>query len=195
MQRRSSGRPQVAADSRTVESRRRRRVLAATGAALSGAVAGCNALDGLAGDDAPESYERLQLTAVHVADEVDVSVPGEVSTVDARNNADLLVIPGDTDTGAEQAVEWLADGRVLALLGDSAEGTWLEWTQSDAYGDTFDNQGYSDSEPDPDLLVAAAVDLRVTTYRHTWGNGPRDRDVLRALDEALVDIEQRRADA
>jgi len=172
--------------------------MAAAGVALTGAVAGCGALLGdLAGDDPPDdqAYERLQVVAVHADEGVDLAVPAEVSTVRGTNNADLLVLPGDTDTGTEQAVEWLADGRILALLGDSAEETWLRWVRSDAYEETFEQEGYGDAEPDPDLLVAAAVDLEITTYRHTWGSGPRDRDVLRALDEALVDIEDRRGDA
>lgn len=60
---------------------------------------------------------------------------------------------------AEQAVEWLADESALTLLGDEAESTWLAWVQSDACADTFDAQGFGDAEPDPDLLVAAAIGL------------------------------------
>lgn len=92
---------------------------------------------------------------------------------------------------AEQAVEWLADESALTLLGDEAESTWLAWVQSDACADTFDAQGFGDAEPDPDLLVAAAIGLDTPRYSRTWSDGPRDRDVLRALDETRVDIENR----
>jgi hypothetical protein len=136
--------------------------------------------------DAPEdqSYDRLHGTAVYVAPEVALSVPA----VGATNNADLLVLPGDTADGPEQTVDWLAADRVIALLGDGAERRWLEWAGSDPFVDTFETQGAADAEPDPTLVVGAAIGLDVTTDRHTWSHGPRDRDVLRALDEALVDV-------
>ena len=168
----------------------RRRVLAGASAVVSGAVAGCGALSG---DGSPEdlTFSRLHQTPVYVADRVDLSMPDEVPTVTATNNADLIVLPGDTDIGAEQAVDWLTEERVLALLGETAEGTWLGWARSDDFETAFDERGYSDSEPDPELLVAAAVGLHVPTYRHSWADGPRERDVLRTLDEDLVDIETR----
>lgn len=168
----------------------RRRALLAGGAALAVGLAGCTVLT----DDrtpADQSFERLHLTAVYVHEDVDLAVPDDVPTVRAMTNADLLVLPGDSDADAEQVVEWLADERVLALLGDAAEGTWLAWARSEAFDEHFERRGSSDAEPDPDLLVAAAVGLDVPTYRHSWSDGPRDRDVLRALDEILIDLEQR----
>lgn len=168
----------------------RRQALAGGLAALAGAAAGCSALRS---DDSPDdpSYERLPLTAVYVDDGVDLAMPEAVQTVGATTNADLLLLPDDVDVGAEQAVEWLADERAVALLGEDAEAKWFEWVRSEAYDDTFGRQGGADSEPDPFLLVAAAVGTRVTTYRRSWGDDPRDRDLLRALDETLVDIEDR----
>lgn len=163
-------------------------MLAGAGAALAAAVTGCAALPG---DDAPQNqtYERLQRTAVYVADGVDLSVPEEVQTVNAAGNADLLVLPGDTGVDAETAVDWLAAGRVVSLLGGAAEATWLSWARSETYRDAFGEGGFGDSEPDPELLVATARETDVTTYRRSWSDEPRNRDVLRALDETLVDIE------
>lgn len=164
---------------------RRRSIVGA--AALAGTLAGCSALPG---DDAPEnqSYDRLQRTAVYVSPNVDLSVPADVPTVEGTNNADLLVLPGDTAYGPDQAVDWLAADRVLALLGDGAERRWLDWARSDAFEQAFGNRGFSDAEPDPTLVVGAAVGTLVHTYRHSWGDPPRDRDVLRALDEDLVSV-------
>lgn len=173
----------------------RRRLLAATGSALTAAIAGCSNLPS-SGDSTPEDlqFEALHQTPTYVADDVDVSLPDEIPTVSATTNADLLLLTDDPDADVEQAVDWLADERVLALVGDDAERTWIEWARSDAYTDTFENEGYGDSEPDPDLLVAAAIDLQVTRYNRTWSDGPREQDVLRALDETLVDIEQQTPD-
>lgn len=166
----------------------RRQALAGVGVAVLGAVAGCGKA---APDDASadQSYTTLHQTPTYVADGVGLSVPDEIPTVTATNNADLLVLPDDTDVEAEQAVDWLAADRAIALLGDAAERTWLAWARSDAYAETFDDRGFGDGEPDPQLVVGAAVGLHVSTYRHTWGNGPSDRDVLQALDEDLADIE------
>lgn len=168
----------------------RRSALCAGSTALLGLFVGCSALPaGSAGTEDP-TFERLDTTAVYVDDEVELSMPAEIETVGATHNADLLVLPGDTDADAEQAVEWFADDRVVALLGDSSEATWLSWARSDAFRDAFENQGYSDAEPDPSLVIGAKVGLYVKTYRRSWSGVPRDRDVLRALDESLVDVEE-----
>lgn len=167
----------------------RRRALRAGGVALLGSFAGCSALQTDSADADDLSFERLHVTAVYVADGVELSTPGVVETVDNPHNADLLVLPDDTDADAEQVVEWLADDRVLALLGDESEATWLSWARSDAFSDAFENEGYSDSEPDPSLLIGSKIGLYVKTYRRSWADGPRNRDVLRALDETLAAIE------
>lgn len=167
----------------------RRRVLRAGGATFLASLAGCVALPTDASDAEEPSYENLDATAVYVADEVELSMPAAIETVDATHNADLLVLPGETTADADQAVEWLAAGRVLALLGDGAETTWLSWAQSDVFRDSFENRGYGDAEPDPSLVIGAKIGLYVETYRHSWVDEPRDRDVLETLDESLVAIE------
>lgn len=107
----------------------------------------------------------------------------------ATNNADLLLLPGDTDVDAQQAADWLAADRRLALVGDDAEPTWLDWEASEAFQETFDNEGVAESDPDPDLLVGVTFDNRTSTYGRTWADGPRERDLLRALDEIVADID------
>lgn len=168
----------------------RRRVLRVGGAALFGSLAGCSSTPMDESDPQDLTFDRLDVTAVYVADEVDLSMPEEIETVTATNNADLLVLPDETDVDADQAAGWLAADRVLALLGDSSEATWLSWARSESFEDAFENRGYSDSEPDPSLLIGAQIGSYVKTYRRSWSDGPRDRDILRALDETLVAIEQ-----
>lgn len=176
-------------DSSRATSTRRRTVLGA-GSGLVGLLAGCTSLTRDAESSDP-SYDELQRTAVYVDDGVDLTMPDEVPTVRATENADLLVLPGDPAIGAAQAVDWLAADRVLALLGMDAEATWLEWAQSEPFAETFDPGGYADGEPDPLLLVATRIGLNVPTYRHSWGDRPQDRDLLRALDEDLAAIASR----
>jgi hypothetical protein len=171
----------------------RRNALRVTGIALFSSFAGCSVLSMDSSDSEGLSFKRLDVTAVYVTDEVELSMPAEVQTVDNTHNADLLVLPGDTNADAQKAVKWLADDRVIALLGDNSEPTWLSWARSDAFRDAFQNRGYGDGEPDPSLVVAAKIDQLVSTYRYTWGDGPSDSDVLRALDESLVTIEKKRS--
>ncbi|NHX37264.1 MULTISPECIES: hypothetical protein [Halolamina] len=168
----------------------RRRLLAATAAGLTTAVAGCSSLPGT-DDSTPEDlqFDELHQTPTYVADGVDLSLPDEVPTVSGRNNADLLLLPGDTGVDAEQAAEWLAADRAIGLLGDDAEPTWLDWETSDAFKQTFENEGVADSDPDPDLLVGVTFENRTSTYGRTWADGPRERDLIRALDEIVADIE------
>ncbi|GAB7012204.1 hypothetical protein [Halolamina salina] len=169
----------------------RRRALAAISATVTAAVAGCSNLPGT--DDTTEelTFDELHQTPTYVADGVDLTLHEEVPTVSATNNADLLLLPGDTDVAAEQAADWLAADRAIALLGDDAEPTWLDWEASDAFDDTFENRGAADSDPDPDLLVGVTFENRTATYNRTWADGPRDRDLIRALDEILVEIAAR----
>lgn len=123
----------------------RRRVLAVSGAALVGGLAGCGGGDG--GSPADPEYERLDRTATYVADGVELSVPGEIPTVDAKNEADLLVLPASTGRAARRVVEWLVDGRAVALLGAAAEQTWLAWAGSDAYRDAFGQRAEATPSP------------------------------------------------
>ncbi|MDS0281686.1 hypothetical protein [Haloarcula onubensis] len=168
----------------------RRTALRAAGVALLSSWAGCSALSHDSAESEDVTFERLDVTPVYVEDGAELSTPAEVETVDQAYNAELLVLSGNTDATSNQAVEWLADDRIVALLGDSPEATWLEWARSDAFRDTFSNEGYSDAEPDPSLVVGARIGLYLKTYRRSWSDGPRNRDVLRALDESLVAIEK-----
>lgn len=118
----------------------RRALLGAT-AGLAGLLAGCSAR--LVSDDPDDdpSFDQLQRTPVYVHPGVDLPLPPEVPVVEATNNADLIVLPGDTTNGPDQATHWLADDRAIALLGASAEATWLERARSDVFEDSFENRG------------------------------------------------------
>lgn len=164
--------------------RTRRRVLGCAGAALIGALAGCETLS------ADEStiptqpdYDQLEAISVYVAHGLDVTVPERIPIVDDTAAADLLLLPADT--GAAQAIEWLDSGRVVALLGDGAQETWLHWIQSEAYEDAFGRRGYAESDPAPDLLVLVPSDTGVTGHNYTWASGYDDRDVLEGVEDAL----------
>lgn len=127
-------------DSSLMQHCTRRSTLRVIGIALFSLFVGCSALSTDSSDFENLSFERLDATAVYVTDGVELSMPAEVQTVDGTHNADLLVLPGDTNTNAQKAVKWLADDRVIALLGDSSEPTWLSWTRSDAFRDAFQNR-------------------------------------------------------
>lgn len=123
--------------------------------------------------------------ALYVAPGVGVDVPERLEAVPATHNADLLVFPDETDTDAGQAVDWLAAGRSIALLGPEAESTFHGWARSDPYRDAFTG-GSADAEPDPDLLVAVPQDALVSTHQYTWATEYADREVFEALDDAFA---------
>ena len=170
----------------------RRRVLAGLSAAVAAGLAGCGSTPGDATPEEP-TFDRLDVTSVHIDDRLELAIPEAVPTVDARTNAALLVFPGDATVDVEQVADWLADEKILGLLGPTAESTWIDWAESEAVNEHFDTEGTSDADPDPQLVVTAAVGLSLPTFRTTWGDEPVDRDVLEALDDALRDISDRRA--
>lgn len=167
---------------------RRRRLLAGAGAALLGAAAGCSSLGGASEPEEPD-IDRLTELAVYRADGVELTFPEGVSTVDAPEDAYVVVLPGDTDVGPETAADWFTSGRVIALIGDGAEPTYLDWRRSDTFDATFDNEGVGDASPDPQLLAANSVDNFLYRYGRTWGNEPSETDLLKGLDEVLIEME------
>ncbi|QKY20125.1 hypothetical protein B4589_006930 [Halolamina sp. CBA1230] len=166
----------------------RRRLLAAT---LTTAVAGCSTLP-VTGSTAEQLvFDELHRTPTYVADAVDLTLHEEIPTVRKPDLAELVLLPGDTEVGPEQAANWLTDDRSIALLGGAAEPTWIDWEESDAFAETFENEGIGDSEPDPQLLVGVTFENRTSTYGRTWADDPGERDLIQALDEILVSIEER----
>jgi hypothetical protein len=85
-------------------------------------VAGCSELIGRSpsGTSTP-GYDRLGQTPTYVSDDVGLRLPDDVPRVKAPSNADLVVLHGNLAVDVEQAVTWLADERVIALLGTPSE--------------------------------------------------------------------------
>lgn len=171
----------------------RRRLLQAAGALPAVTLAGCSAaFDSSEAATATPDYEQLPQTAVYTADDVGIRLPETVERVTAPANADLVVVHGNPSVDAEQAVTWLADERAVALLGDRAQETWLDWAETEPYRDAFGSEGRAAGDPAPHLLVAAASGTDVTTYRYSWGDQPSNADLVRALDDAMADIAEER---
>lgn len=153
------------------------------------AFAGCSALSNSSPSTTPTpEHAQLRRTPTYISDDVGLRLPDAVPRVEAPTNADLVVLHGNPAVDAEQAVTWLADERVLALLGDSAQRTWLTWTRSEDYRDTFGEQARSESDPAPHLLVAAAIETAVTTDRFSWSDLPNNSELVQSLNEALDDL-------
>lgn len=181
-------------DGRDTPSPTRRRLLAGAGAALLGATAGCANVTGgwVASEDGEDrELRRLDETTTYSADGVDLTLPEAVPTVGTAAEAELLLLPGDTDVGAEQAVDWLAGGKRLALVGIESEPTWLEWASSEPFTRQFDNEGIGDGSPDPQLLGAHAPENFVYRYNHTWAGGPDEQQLVWGLDGILVEMDER----
>lgn len=159
-------------------------MIAGVGGMPAVALAGCS--DGAGGETpTPVAYDHLGRRSVYVAPSLDIQVPATVSTVGSRADADVYLLPGETDVGARRAADWLADGQIVALLGPAAEATWLDWVRSRAFADALGRQGAAESEPDPDLLVAIPREDIVATSRATWARGYDGTDVFQHLEEAL----------
>lgn len=169
----------------------RRRYIAGLVASLSAATAGCGSTLGLADPGTPSptpSYRHLERISIYVAHDVSLSLPDRVLTASEPGNAGVVVLHGSTDVEAGTALDWLASGAGVALFGEDAEATLIEWLQSDAFEAAFDSSAYADATPDPDFLVAFAVGREfVHTDRFSWGDAdaPTEAQVLVAIEEAL----------
>jgi hypothetical protein len=142
-------------------------------------------------NNSPEYY-RLNNTAIYIADGVGLRLPEEANRMYRPESAELLILHGNLSVTPDQVVEWLREGRIIALLGERAESSWFDVIQSEAYREAFPTGGAGDADPDPQLLVAVAFGNRTDTYRKTWGNQPDNDELLVALDERVTEIESRR---
>lgn len=172
----------------------RRRLLRAAPVVPFTTLAGCSAFPAGASSPTPTpDFEGLGSISIYTSDDVGLRVPDRIATVDAPSEADLIVLHGNPAVDVEQAVTWLANGRAVALLGDRAQSTWIEWTASAPYREAFGAGGRSEAEPAPHLIVSAAVDSSISTHRYSWPELPRNGEILEALDDAMHDIAGRTA--
>lgn len=177
-----------------MKSTSRRRFLQTSSSLSIFGLAGCGGLSN--SDSSPtqsREYDRLEETTIYVADDVGLRLPEDTTQEDEPENAELVVLHGNLAVTAEQVVTWLTEDRVIALLGDQAQQSWLDVIQSDAYREAFDSEGYAVGEPAPHLLVGVAVEDRTTTYRKSWGNQPANDDLLAALDVTMAEIQTRKS--
>lgn len=167
----------------------RRDVVSRTSALSIVALAGCSDLmhDSPSFTETPD-YDRLEQTDVYVSDYVGIRLPHPVERVSEPTNAALVVLHGNPSVGPETVVPWLADGRKIALLGDNAQETWLDWAKSEEYQEEFGGEAGSRAQPAPHLLVAGLVDSLVQTSRFSWGHQPSNHEIVEALDESLGDL-------
>ncbi|MEF8801928.1 MAG: hypothetical protein V5A38_12255 [Halolamina sp.] len=172
-----------------MENSTRRRLLQTAGALPAVSLTGCAApFEWPQTATSTPAYEQLPQTAVYTADDVGIRLPESVQRVAAPTNADLIVLHGNPAVEAEQAVTWLAEERAVALLGDRAQETWLDWARSEAYRETFGSGELAAGDPPPHLLVAAASGSDMSTYRYSWSDQPSNGDIVRTLDDAMVEI-------
>lgn len=103
----------------------RRETLYIGSVGLLGSLAGCP--DSLSDSSTSEeqTFDRLDTTSIYIADSVKLSLPQAIQTIPEPSNADLLILPAETAVDAQQAVEWLLDDRIIAILGYDSQPKWL----------------------------------------------------------------------
>lgn len=149
----------------------RRVVLHGTALALP-ALAGCSLPTRSDEATTPEHYPHLERTTLFVAPRLDLTAPSAVSVVDR---------PADPAVTPEEAVEWLADGTAVGVVGSPVHEFLLEVQRSDAAADRLGQQGYGVPNPPPDLQVGHAVadgagGEILSTSSFSWG-GLEDKAV------------------
>lgn len=191
---------------RSDSARTRRDLLAALSVSAVGALAGCSDVLGEGSTPTPRSYPVLDGRTVYVDPALELSPPATVETVDSPGEADVVVVPADTDRGPSAIVHWLARGRYVVLLGGDAQATWHDVRDSGAYeamlgerearastcsAGESDVGGSAGATPDcepPDMILAReATEIPATTVGTTWGgtDDPTARQVFEAIAEGI----------
>ena len=119
------------------ETRTRRRFLAALTIPAVGAAAGCQVDISVGSTPTPEPLDAVRHERVYVADSLSLSTPDGVYSAASPGEADVVVVPGDTDRSNATIVDWLAADRYVAFVGGAAQDTWHAVQRSDAYAATF----------------------------------------------------------
>lgn len=179
-----------------------------TGLALpaAGALAGCGGLLGDTGTptSTPEPLTELRDRSIYVDSDLSLSIPDVADPVGSPGDADVVVIPADTDRSESAIVHWLARDRYVAFVGEGAEATWHDVKTSDAYaamlgepramvdrcaGSGSGEEGTA-TDCDPlDLLVIERLEEISATSGYTWNDdeGASQRRIFEAIDETIAD--------
>lgn len=182
----------------------RRGVLAGVAVPAVTAMAGCGGMLGDAATPTPEPLTELRGRPIYVDESLSLSAPDIVEPVDSPGNAEIVVVPADTDRSNSAIVHWLAADRYVAFVGHGGWDTWHEVKRSDAYAAMLNEprgmvercagsgsgSGGTSSDCDPlDLLVIERLEEISATHGFTWNDtdDPRDRRYFEGLDDVLAD--------
>jgi hypothetical protein len=179
--------------------RSRRALLRRTGTALLAGLAGCAGPLDPSGDGTgtttTPAFTRLRETPVFVADGVTLALPDGVTRAESAADAGLVLLPPDPDVDPATAVDWLADGTVLAVVGRPADEFVIDVKQSDAAHPEFGTQGYGDPRNPVDVMGAFAVgDQFISTSAFSYGEPPSDEQVVGDLEEILQTAAEKTAE-
>lgn len=176
--------------------RTRRAVLHGTALALP-ALAGCSLPTRSDDPTTPEQYPHLERATLFVASRLDITLPSAVSVVDQPADADVALFPTDPSVTPEEAVEWLAGGTAVGVVGSPAHEFLLEVQRSEAAADRFGQRGYGVPSPPPHLQFGHAVTDGaggeiISTSSFSWGGledgaVPGDDRVFGALETFLAE--------
>lgn len=176
--------------------RTRRALLRGTALALP-VLAGCSLPSRSDETTTPEHYPHLERAALFVASRLDLTVPSAVSVVEEPADAEIALFPTDPGVSPAEAVEWLADGTAVGVVGSPAHEFLLAVQRSEAAADRFGQQGYGVPSPPPDLQVGHAVadgggGEILSTSSFSWGGledgaVPGEDRVFDALETFLAE--------
>lgn len=137
-------------------------------------------------------YENLTRTKIYVHHGTELSHPETISKADTPEAVSLIILPAEPDITTERAVEWLAAGKKLAIVGRDANEFVNRVERSGAARQYFEQRGHGDPNKPADLVVAVAMDSEyVESHVYSWNDGPSNQTIWKALDRAIGEIEER----
>lgn len=183
----------------------RRRLLAGLAVPATAVLAGCGGLLPESSTPTPEPITELQDRSIYVDGSLSLSVPDVAEAVESPADADIVVLPTDTDRSNATITDWLAADRYVAFVGAGGQDAWHEVKLSDAYAEEFGEpdamgercagsggggDGESTADCDPtDLFVIERLEDISATYGFIWNDtdDPSNRRYFEGLHDVLAD--------
>jgi len=166
---------------------RRRTVTALAGLSACG-LSGCmNDIPASNSRENPE-YDYAEDRPVYISESINLPFPSEINRASSISDADMIVLSPDTQTNAEQIVNWIKNQKAVSVIGDGdkVRETWATWRESEPYRE-FESEGRGGSTQVPAKMLRAKWkngDI-AAGYTATLNRDPNSSSLIETIEDTF----------